>query len=122
VQAGLKGENMNEFMNLMTLVGFFLLVDQVINIFVQAKKDWRVYEFWAAIAVSITLTVLAEIDMFAIAGFELSVPYVGEVATGIAGSRGANYMHDGFKMVRAIGDKAKNESEIAQLPSTKKAV
>jgi hypothetical protein len=92
------------------IVVFFLLVDQVVNIFKQLKTDWRVYEFWAALGVSVALTVLAGIDMFAAAGFEFALPYVGAIATGIAGSRGANYMHDGFKAIRAIA--AANQAKI----------
>lgn len=89
------------------LVTFALLIDQVINIFIQAKTDWKKYEFWAALVVAVGLTVAAGVDMFAAAGFTFQVPYLGSVATGIAMSRGANYMHDGFKLVRALTESKK---------------
>jgi hypothetical protein len=112
MRPNVKGETMQDFASFGAIVVFFLLVDQVVNIFKQLKTDWKVYEFWAALGVSVALTVLAGMDMFAAAGFEFALPYVGAIATGIAGSRGANYMHDGFKAVRAIA--ATNKAKVKQ--------
>lgn len=96
--------------SLAAIVQFGLLADAVINAIVQAKTDWKKWEFWAAMVVVTGLAVAFGIDMFAALGFESSVPFIGSVATGLALSRGANYIHDTFKAVRSVSTKNGSES------------
>lgn len=88
--------------SLALILQFALLGDSVVNVVVQAKLDWRKYEYWASILVMVGLAAAFGIDMFAAMGFESQVPFLGEAATGLALSRGANYLHDAFKAVRSV--------------------
>lgn len=51
-----------------------------------------------ALVVSIFVCVMAQFDLFDMVGWQLMIPYVGSVLTGIAVSRGANILHDLFKL------------------------
>jgi len=45
-------------------------------------------------ALAVTLCVLADVDVLAVAGLSLGAPVVGSTLTGVLISRGANFMHD----------------------------
>lgn len=47
-----------------------------------------------ALLIGILLALIAGLNIFKMMGFEVSVPVLGEVLTGLLISRGANFMHD----------------------------
>ena len=53
-----------------------------------------------ALVVSIALFILAKVDLFALVGVPLSVPYAGYVLSGILGARGAQALSDIFKYIK----------------------
>lgn len=53
-----------------------------------------------SLILSIIICVLAQIDIFAIVGVNLFVPFIGSVFTGIIVSRGANFVNDLFTRLK----------------------
>lgn len=52
-----------------------------------------------ALGISVPVTALAGADLFAVVGFDLGVPYVGSLLTGVMLSRGASAVHDMLKLI-----------------------
>lgn len=48
----------------------------------------------------ILVCVLANVDAFALAGVDLSIPWVGQAFTGVLVSRGASFVHDLWDKIR----------------------
>lgn len=55
-----------------------------------------------ALIISIIVTVCTQIDMFAILNFNIPIPFVGSILTGILISRGANVVHDLLNKIQEI--------------------
>ena len=47
-----------------------------------------------ALVLGLLIAVAGQLDMFALVGIKLVVPYLGMILTGILFSRGANFVHD----------------------------
>ena len=60
-----------------------------------------------ALFTSIILAIGTQIDLFKILNLEISIPFLGNIFTGILISRGANVIHDLFKKIQDVskGDK-----------------
>lgn len=56
-------------------------------------KGWQI-DIILTLILSIVICVLVRIDLFALVGIPMILPYVGSVLTGIIVSRGANAVHD----------------------------
>ena len=87
--------------------GFLLLV--VSAILVEAvvetlKMVWKPGSFsftmLLAMGVGILVSILANLDVFMLAGVNIGMPYVANVLTGIIISRGANYLFDLFSKLK----------------------
>ncbi|ABI68436.1 hypothetical protein Swol_1126 [Syntrophomonas wolfei subsp. wolfei str. Goettingen G311] len=50
------------------------------------------------------------IDLFATVGLPINIPYLGLILTGIIISRGANFIHDLFKITEEVKVKRKVEN------------
>ena len=66
------------------------------------KPNW--YMLGAAV-LGAGLSVMGNLDIFKLAGIELSVPYVGAALTGIACGRGSNLVHDLIENLKSILNK-----------------
>ena len=68
------------------------------------KMIWKKGKFnvnmLGALSLSILICVLAKVDIFAIVGIDLMIPFVGSVLTGIVVSRGANLVNDLFDKLK----------------------
>lgn len=53
-----------------------------------------------SIALGVALCLLGGVDMLSEAGLWLSVPYVGQVLTGVLVSRGSNFIHELWKKIK----------------------
>ncbi len=67
-------------------------------------KPTRIKRF-LALGVAIVMTILVNIDLFAMLGLKLSVPYVGALFTGVLMARGATVFHSIIKMFGGIADR-----------------
>lgn len=54
----------------------------------------------ASAVLGVILCLLGQVDVIALAGITLAVPFVGQVVTGILISRGASFMHDLWNRIR----------------------
>lgn len=80
---------------LMLAVTVEALVEYGKSIVAAAKGSWKVAALQlAAVVVSAGLCVAANADLFKTMEFDFSVPWLGQVLTGILISRGANYVSD----------------------------
>lgn len=73
-------------------------------IFVEKKIQWQIV---VTIIIGILISVVFQMDLFAILGFTAIVPWVGAVLTGIILSRGSNYVFSLIKLIMNAGDKIK---------------
>lgn len=73
------------------------LMETIKTIYEQGKVNWnRVL----AILLGILVCMAFNIDLFTLLGFVSSVPFIGTILTGIMISRGANFVHDLFKIIQ----------------------
>lgn len=63
-----------------------------------------------AVLVSIMLTIVTGLDIFELLGFNISIPVLGEVLTGVLISRGANFIHDILGSVGNLYSKSKGDT------------
>lgn len=47
-----------------------------------------------AVVIGILLSIVTGLDLFKMAGMPISIPYLGDILTGLLLSRGANFIHD----------------------------
>lgn len=70
------------------------------------KMIWQNGKFsidkMGALIISIIVTVCTQIDMFAILNFNIPIPFIGSILTGILISRGANVVHDLLNKIQEI--------------------
>jgi hypothetical protein len=76
-------------------------VVETVSLTVAAVKDWWAgkepdfpVKMLTALLIGIFVAVAAGLDLFALGGVNLAVPYAGAALSGIIFSRGANYAHD----------------------------
>jgi len=74
------------------------LISLAKEIIVDKKVVWQKL---AAIAVAVFLAIAANKDLYAMVGVTFTIPYVGLVLTGIAVSRGSNYLSDLLKLFQS---------------------
>ncbi|MGI6451975.1 MAG: hypothetical protein ACOX0E_00585 [Syntrophomonadaceae bacterium] len=55
-----------------------------------------------SIIICLVLALGAQIDLFEMVGIPLAIPHLGEVFTGVIASRGANFVHDLFKLAEGL--------------------
>ncbi len=90
-------------MSIVTIITIALLVEAIWETLKMVWKDGKAnVNTIGALIVSVGVSMLAKIDIFAMQGISLSIPLVGWILTGILMSRGANFIHDLFNK---IGDK-----------------
>lgn len=53
-----------------------------------------------SLVLGILICILAKVDIFAIVGLNLFIPFIGSIFTGIIVSRGANFVNDLFKKLK----------------------
>ena len=83
---------MNE---LLTLVTLGILVEAIVEVLKSVYQDGKVNKVVVlSLIIGIIIAFTMDIDMFELLGHEPQIQYVGIVATGIIGSRGANFVHD----------------------------
>lgn len=63
------------------------------------KISWNAL---GVLALSIIICILTNVDLFKLVGFEVSIPFVSNILTGIIVSRGANFVNDLFQK---LGDR-----------------
>ncbi|WP_175574639.1 hypothetical protein [Syntrophomonas wolfei] len=63
-----------------------------------------------ALVLGITIALGTGIDLFATVGLPINIPYLGLILTGIIISRGANFIHDLFKITEEVKVKRKVEN------------
>ncbi len=63
-----------------------------------------------ALALGITIALGTKIDLFATVGLPITIPYLGLILTGVIISRGANFVHDIFKITEEVKIKRKAEN------------
>ena len=63
-----------------------------------------------ALVLGITIALGTGIDLFATVGLPINIPYLGLILTGIIISRGANFIHDLFKITEEVKVKRKAEN------------
>jgi hypothetical protein len=82
-------------MNMLSLLVIALLGE---SIWETLKMVWQTGKLSAdkvgALIVGIALTVGTGLDLFALVGVPIHIPYLGMILTGILISRGANFIHD----------------------------
>jgi hypothetical protein len=69
-------------------------------------KTYKIPDFLdviGSIGIGVLLAVAANLDIFAVIGFTLNIPYLGVFLTGLIISRGSNFVHD--ILVRVAGIK-----------------
>ena len=83
---------MEQFIGLLMMA---VVVEGMITYFktiaVNGKVQWQII---ASIVLGVAVAVVYDLDMLASLGFAASVPYIGNAITGIAVSRGSNYVFD----------------------------
>jgi len=78
------------------------IITYVKEFFVRGNIRW---EMLISIAVGVLTAAAYGVDVMAMAGMHSSVPFLGNVMTGILISRGSNYVFDLIKSVGAAGGK-----------------
>lgn len=63
-----------------------------------------------ALVLGIVIALGTGIDLFAAVGLPINLPYLGLILTGIIISRGANFIHDLFKITEEVKIKRKAEN------------
>ena len=69
---------------------------------------WKVI---ASIIIGIGLAYTMQVDLFDLVGYEVPIPYVGIVLSGIIGSRGSNYVYDIWKKITGAKTQANELSK-----------
>lgn len=70
-------------------------------IFENGKFNWNRL---GALIVSIIVAVGTQTDLFQLLNFNIFIPVLGSVLTGILISRGANVVHDLFKKIQSLSE------------------
>ena len=83
------------FIIAITIEGLISLAKEIV---VEKKVDWKKI---AAIGIAIFLVIAANKDLYAMVGVTFTIPYVGLVLTGLAVSRGSNYLADLLKLFQS---------------------
>lgn len=83
------------FIIAITIEGLISLAKEIV---VDKKVDWRKI---VAIVIAVFLAIAANKDLYAMVGVTFTIPYVGLVLTGIAISRGSNYLADLLKLFQS---------------------
>lgn len=63
-----------------------------------------------AVIIGIVLAFLARVNLFDVVGMPISIPFIGEVLTGLLLSRGANFLHDIIGSINGVYSKTKKIS------------
>lgn len=66
------------------------------------EKDKINIDRLGSILITIMIALGTGIDFFKMVGLPLLIPYAGSILTGIIASRGANFLHDLFKIAEGI--------------------
>jgi hypothetical protein len=64
-----------------------------------------------SIGTGIVVCLATGVDLFKGLGFEMSIPILGPVLTGIIASRGSNFVHDIFKFMQGKANNQASEPE-----------
>ena len=65
-------------------------------------KREKVWEMIASLALGAIVTIAYQLDLLAMVGLESSIPYVGNILTGIVISRGSNFICDLINLTRGV--------------------
>lgn len=76
--------------NIVAVIALAVLVEAIVEGLKGALCGWD----WVSLALGAGLCLLAEVDVFALAGVRLSIPYVGAALTGLIAGRGASVVFD----------------------------
>lgn len=83
------------------------IISYITLFFVDGKIKWQVI---IAIILGMGVAVAYGVDLFALAGLQSRVPYIGSLLTGILLSRGSNYIFDLMKLVSQTISRLKEPS------------
>jgi hypothetical protein len=99
----------NSIINLIFLAFLTETVWEIVKRLVPAKvKIPDSVDVFGSMAVGLLLAFGAKADLLAVLGVPLDVPYLGIIITGLAISRGSNFMHDLLGSVSQIYQDKKN--------------
>ena len=84
---------------LMVTILIEFIIQTVKEIINEGSPNWYML---GAVALGVLVSILAEIDAFALVGVEFSIPYVGPVLTGAVVGRGSNAVHDIIKKLGGL--------------------
>ena len=88
-------------MEISTLITIAILVEAIWE---NCKMIWQHdkinVNMLGSLILSIVVCLLTQVDIFAILGIKIIVPFVGSVLTGIIVSRGANFVNDLFSKLK----------------------
>jgi hypothetical protein len=99
----------NSIVSLVFLAFLVETIWEIVKRVIPAKikiPDWL--DVVGSMTVGLLLAFGAKADLVALLGFQLSIPYLGIIITGLAMSRGSNFMHDLFGSVSQIYQNKKN--------------
>ncbi len=75
---------------------------QTIKPLYDKEKGWHADQVYAII-LGIIVCLGTGVDIFALVGIPMKIPYLGMVLTGVLASRGSNVMHDIIKYLQGLG-------------------
>ena len=98
---------MTQFISL-TLMAIIVegLITYLKTFFIGGKPQWQML---VGIGLGVTVSLVYDVDIFALLGITSTVPYVGAVLTGVLISRGSNYIFDLIKTLQ--GAKTSDSSQ-----------
>lgn len=98
---------MNELTKIIVLAGIAEAIWETIKM----TYDHGKIEFsrLGAIFIGVLLCMITGADLLKAIGFNVNIPYVGQVLTGLLISRGANFAHDIFTSINNLQQNTKNQ-------------
>lgn len=77
------------------------LVETLKLMYDRGTKKWNI-DVLVSLIVGVAVCVLADIDIFKLAGIPLIVPFAGGALTGILASRGSNVIHELWRLIEGM--------------------
>ncbi|SHJ56105.1 hypothetical protein SAMN02745163_02146 [Clostridium cavendishii DSM 21758] len=104
---------MNGIASILVLAGISEAVWESLKM-IRKDKKFDVNRIGAMI-VGVLLCILTKADILSMVGFDVSIPIVGEVLTGLLISRGANFINDLYGSIYNVQCNTKEKNRITNL-------